>query len=421
MRRLSTLLRRALASGTTIAGVGILAHGMFETKIAAADGPTACESLTNPVFVYGSSASAPIWGPLAVALSTGATPPTIIYAGPGSCVGVNGAVNGTAMTAGSFTYFNAATGAAGLPCTLSDTTRLPDIGVSDVFATSCPGITAAAVTTAGVTDFDTFFIQSMNFVVPKSDTTAPTTITADAAYVAVGLGGVGTGIPADFPWIAKFDNSVPPVSTNFLVRNNQSGTQIMLGKAIGVDAAKWVGKNAGGSGAVITGIGSAPAGSLGILVSGDADKNPTTISKLAFQAKGQTCAYYPDSASGTKDKVNVREGRYDVWGPIHLLAKATGGVATSANAKIVLDGFAAQDSTVIDAEVIAGVTPVCAMHVSRSAEIGPMSSFQPDKSCGCYFGSKTGDAAAADCTACTKASDCPSSAPACNYGFCEVK
>ncbi|HEY4104274.1 MAG TPA: hypothetical protein VGM44_10300 [Polyangiaceae bacterium] len=395
--------------------MGLLAHGMFDNK-ASAQAVTACESLTNPVYIYGSTASAPVWGPLAVALSGSATSPTIIYSGQGSCTGVAAAL-GTALTPGTFTYFNGTTGVTGASCTLTATTQHSDIGVSDVFPTTCPGVTADQLTTASVQDFHDFFVQSMNFVVPASDTTAPTTITAAAAYVAVGLGGVGTGIPSDFPWIAKFDTSTPPVSTNFFIRNNKSGTQAMLGKAIGVDASKWIGKDEGGSGAVITAIGGGPAGSLGILVSGDADANTATISKLAFQATGQTCAFYPDSASGTHDKTNVREGRYDVWGPIHAIAKVTGGVPSAA-AKSVLDGLAAPTTDIIDAEVKASVTPVCAMHVSRDAEIGPMSSFQPDQACSCYFDKKA--TGSTTCTACTTAADCTAPATACNYGFCEV-
>jgi hypothetical protein len=380
-----------------------------------------CETLTNPVFVYGSTASAGVWGPLAVALGGSADSPTIVYSGQGSCTGVS-AILGAPLTAGSFTYYNATTGPVGAACNLTSATRIADLGVSDVFATTCPGVTAAQVTTASVEDFDKFFVQSMNFVVPKNDTTAPTTITADAAYVAVGLGGVGTGIPTDFPWVAKFDTALPPVSTNFFMRNNKSGTQAMLGKAINVDASKWIGKDMGGSGAVITAIGNGPAGSLGILVSGDVEKNASTISKLAFQAKGQTCAFYPDSASGTHDKINVREGRYDVWGPLHVFAKATAGVPTKAAAKSVIDGLAAPDTAILDAEVAAYVTPVCAMHVSRSAEIGEMTSFQPDKSCGCYFDKKaTGSTTCTACTTATAATDCPAEAPACNYGYCEVK
>src|SRR5450755_2365417 len=187
MGRLIKLTRRALASCTTVATVAVLAHGLFDNK-ASAQAVQDCEALTNPVFVYGSTASAGVWGPLAVALGGNADSPTIVYSGQGSCTGV-GAILGTALTPGSFTYFNATTGAAGAACNLTTATRITDLGVSDVFATTCPGVMATALTTASVQDFDNFFVQSMNFVVPKSDTTAPTTITAEAAYVAVGLGG----------------------------------------------------------------------------------------------------------------------------------------------------------------------------------------------------------------------------------------
>ena len=411
MRRITKLTRQALVSCATVATVSLLAHTALAVD---------CEvDLTNQVFVFGSTASAPVWGPLAVALSTNANPPTIVYAGGGSCTGV-AALTGTALTPASFTYYNGATGVAGLACTLASATRIADLGVSDVFPTSCPGVTADQLTTNSVSDFHNFFIQSMNFVVPASDTTAPTTITADAAYVAFGLGGVGAGIPADFPWIAKFDTSTPPVSTNFFVRNNKSGTQQMLGRAIGVDASKWIGKDEGGSGAVVTALSSGPPGSIGILVSGDVDPHPATLSKLAFQAKGQTCAFYPDSGSGTHDKINVREGRYDVWGPLHILAKTTAGVPTSAAAKSVIDAFAAPTAAMLTAEIAAAVTPVCAMHVSRSTELGAMSSFQPDMSCGCYFDKHA--TGSTTCTPCTDAAtDCPSTAPACNYGYCEVQ
>ena len=402
MHRLIKLTRRAFVSCTTVAAVGLVAHAAHATD---------CETgSTNQVFVYGSTASGPDWGPLAVALSGNADSPTIVYSGQGSCTGV-GAILGTALTAGTFTYFNGTTGAAGASCTLASANRIADLGVSDVFPLSCPGVTQDQITAASIQDFHNFFIQSMNFVVPKNDATAPTTITAAAAYVAVGLGGVGTGIPADSLVIAQFSGT-PAVSTNFFIRNNKSGTQTMLGKAIGVDAAKWVGKDEGGAGAVVTAISSGPSGSIGILVSGDVDAHPTAISKLAFQATGQTCAFYPDSASGTHDKINVREGRYDVWGPLHVMAKVAAGVPTSAAAKSVLDGLAAPDTALIDAEVAASVTPVCAMHASCDEEMGPISSFMPDTPCGCYFDKKaTGSTTCTACTTATAATDCSASAP----------
>ena len=49
---------------------------------------------------------------------------------------------------------------------------------------------------------------------------------------------------------------------------------------------------------------------------------------LAFQADqvaGQTCGYFPDSTANTFDKLNVRQGRYDIWGPLHFITAVDGG------------------------------------------------------------------------------------------------
>jgi hypothetical protein len=49
----------------------------------------------------------------------------------------------------------------------------------------------------------------------------------------------------------------------------------------------------------------------------------------------------------------------------------------------------------------------------------------PAKSCECKFVAAATGVDVPDgcktCTEATKATDCPKSAPACNYGFCEVK
>jgi len=56
--------------------------------------------------------------------------------------------------------------------------------------------------------------------------------------------------------------------------------------------------------------------------------------------------------------------------------------------------------------------------VQRSEEMGPMTAYSTESRCDCYFdlvaNGKT------SCTACKIAADCPSSAPACSYGYCET-
>jgi hypothetical protein len=65
----------------------------------------------------------------------------------------------------------------------------------------------------------------------------------------------------------------------------------------------------------------------------------------------------------------------------------------------------------------------CAMRVTRTVELGPLASYSPSGSCGCYYDYvSTGQSS---CTPCSKESDCSASAPICNIsfaqGFCETQ
>ncbi|HEY8943355.1 MAG TPA: hypothetical protein VIM73_03790, partial [Polyangiaceae bacterium] len=96
MSKLIKLARRALVSSTTVLSVGLLAQGLFSTTHAdaqaaggsggAAPNPD-CTTLTNPVFISGSSAVQPVLAGLGKALA-GTT--TIVYSKQGSCTGVSG-------------------------------------------------------------------------------------------------------------------------------------------------------------------------------------------------------------------------------------------------------------------------------------------------------------------------------------------
>ncbi len=418
MGRLIKLTKRLAASGAVLAGASVLAQGLFSSSpVSAAAGDPECSSLTGVVFVSGSSAVQPALQGLAKSLTPAGT--TIVYFSAGSCAGV-AAILGTPQAAATTgTYWDA----TGAPKTCNVTTsQTVDIGVSDVFATSCPTVTAAQLTTAKIHDYDTFFAQVMEFVVPGGDGGSDqTSISAEAAYLTFGLGNNGAT-----PW----DNQAL-----FAVRNNTSGTQIMLSKAIGLDAGKWLGQNDGGAGTVQkditnrltpngTGTGAAadPKKLIGILSSGEADKDPVAMKKLAFQGKGLSCAYWADSGVSALDKKYVRDGHYPVWGPLHVLAKADeAGVPSSASAKKVIDTLGSADQSILDIEIAAHVVPLCAMNVTRDSEVGPMTSIQPTGACGCYFDSKVAAKLPEECVECAKATDCPASRSKCNYGYCEVK
>jgi ABC-type phosphate transport system substrate-binding protein len=396
MRKLNKLTRRALTSCPIVVVAGLLAHATFSNQAQAQTVPPTCASqgIVNPIYVEGSTAADSVIKALGPKLSALASPVSIVYVSGGtigSCDGVDSILNATPTSANA-TYWTA----AGTATTCTLTAQVMDVGISDVFPTSCP-------------------VQSMNFVVPAA--AQANSISSDAAYLTVGLGATGGtdwNVPADYAF-----------------RNFNSGTETMIATAIGVPTAKWpAAADKGGSGAVVTFIGSptTPADTtIGILASNQADANRSTIKRLAFQAKGETCALYPDSSFAATDKANVRNGTYKIWGPSHILAKVDGtGAETDAKAKTLIDII--EGTTVIDGvdlvtlEINANTTPQCAMHVKRTAEIGTPVAYVPDTSCSCYFDSLKGDASA--CTACTTANAatvCPAGKTACNYGFCEVK
>ena len=58
------------------------------------------------------------------------------------------------------------------------------------------------------------------------------------------------------------------------------------------------------------------------------------------------------------------------------------------------------------------------MRVSRTEEIGPLSSFAPSQACGCYYEKIANESTS--CTPCQNKTDCPAATPFCNYGYCEM-
>jgi hypothetical protein len=253
----------------------------------------------------------------------------------------------------------------------------------------------------------------MTFVVPS--TSPETSISAEMAHVVFGLG--------------NSDTMAAPYLTPslYFVRNSGSGTQQMMARAIGVDATKWWGKDRGSSGNVrdqleaVAPVDSSQA--IGILSTDFADPERSRLRILAFQGTDQTCGYYPDSTLFDRDKRNVRDGHYSIWGPEHFFAQVTGGLPSPAAAAFVTRFSTPRlDQSLLDAIIKSGLVPTCAMTVHRTEEMGPISSFSPEFQCGCYFeASVPGGAAPASCQKCGGPGDCPAAKPACNNGYCELK
>jgi hypothetical protein len=422
---------------TMVCAVAALAAGgVMATAVSAnAQALPACSSLgnKNPVYIAGSSASKPIWAALG-----GKVPGIdIIYQGPSSCQGLSEATTGAKDASSATFYDGSAAGVACDPLSVGPVT----IGVSDVFATSCPGGSVPS----GYADF-TGPIQVMTMVVPYTSTAS--SISYDAAYAVFGWGGTQYAVT---PWTSL---------SQIWVRTPSSGTETMIGAAIGLNPSKWLSQapdggasqQIGKSGDLLkdvlnAGQGSTPNEVIGILAADLADThrgaaNVTDagitggLKILAFQAKNQTCGYLPDSDATHYDKINVRQGRYDIWGPLHLVtAVDASNKPTSAGAAAILKYLTLDSSlattdmqTVIQADANAFVIPQCAMQVSRSVEVAVdnpgMASYQPTLGCGCYYESlkNGGQGYSKYCTTCTAATDCKNSAyPKCNFGFCEAQ
>ncbi len=303
----------------------------------------------------------------------------------------------------------------GTPCLLGDSpsgmpgvSDVADLGESDVFADTCNGAWTLAASTD--TGHYTGPIQPMTFVVPPSS--SQRVISAEAARLVFGGGGAG-GVAT--PWTDP---------TYMFIRSSSTGTNNILSLGMGISPKKWWGvdkKNAGNLTAAIT---VADPGTsektIGVLSMDFANSNKQNLHILYFQARGQVAGFLPDRQPASSDKQNVRDGHYPLWGPIHLYAKVNGGTP-SASASAFINQFAVPkpDQALLDATIATGNVPVCAMKVTRSAEMGPLATFTPGFGCGCYFDFKVNGGNS--CTKCAGSVDCPASRPTCNLGYCEVQ
>ncbi len=371
----------------------------------------------TPVFVAGSSAAKPMLKQVSAALAAiPNTPIRLVYQSLGSCAGLSDITTNTKEPATGIVWDG---GGNEVTCDAPNGGADVDVAISDVFASSCTNVTIPA----GQKDF-LGSTQVFDFVVPPSS--KETVISQEAAFVVFGFGAVTNIVN---PW-----NDV-----NFIFRRaGTSGTYSMTAKLLGLDIAKFKGTipGAGKSGDVLTAVHNADATSpdkaLGVLSADFADTNRgggSAIKVLAYQPKGAACGFFADSSGTTFDKINVREGRYPFWGPLHYVTKVDNqGKPSSATVATLLSFFTREglDDTnkkkMIDAEVAAYTIPQCAMKVSRAVEVGvteTATAFSPAEPCGCYYEFKATGTAPKSCTVCTD--DTPCGTGKCRYGYCEAK
>jgi hypothetical protein len=400
------------------------ALGLLAARAASAQTVFPCSDAMypNPIYVTGSTAYQPTAGLFAVQLAALAADQkaTIIYQnGLGSCDGAASILDGHMLT-GTATvwspgpnFANDITSVTKASCTL-DGTHAADVGASDIFWGSCPNLAGTDQPTT-IKD-NKGPVQAMVFVVSAPQNTGFTALSAEEAQLIWGCGMAGMVTP--------FDDNM-----GIMQRNSNSGSQGLVSASIMVPPTGFFGVMNAGGGNVLTSISTYvgshdPTKAIGFIAGDLFDSNRTTLFQVAFKAFNQTKAYYADSSRDGKDRKNVRDGHYNIWGPEHFFVTVdatTGAPTNPAAAKFLGATFGTMFQSSFDyvrLQTLAGVIPQCAMRVTRDADGGPI---KPQSGitdpCNCYYDKvRTG---ATSCTACPNGnSDCTGGLT-CHHGYCE--
>jgi hypothetical protein len=282
---------------------------------------------------------------------------------------------------------------------------VPDIANSALFNSACPG---GATTPAHVKQT---VGPTQAYVMAVPEASSQTAITFEEAYFVFGFGTAGMIAP----WV---------VETEMFIRTVSKSTLLAWALNLTVPADKWKGIRHDGSPMVVASLtGSTnPNAAIGILGAEVYDGLRSSLNILAYRAKGQYAAYYPDSTATSRDKKNVRDGHYTVWSPTIWMDRISGTTPLDADARYVVDLIAGSAVTpAINFDMVSiiaavGLVPDCAMGVKRSFEGGPLSLYTPAQSCVCKYESVVDTSTCATCSA-TQA--CTTGV--CRAGFCEVQ
>jgi len=297
-----------------------------------------------------------------------------------------------------------ATPSAVCQCAVPAGGKIPDIANSALFNSACTN-TGPKPATIQLTQGP---VQAYVLATPQASSQAA--ITMEEAYFVFGFGMAGM----ISPWGDEL---------SIFIRTMGKSTLLAWAANIGVPEGKWKGMRFDGSAMVVSSLEGAAANAekaIGILGAEVYDARRDTLNALAFQAKGQYAAFYPDSSATARDKKNVRDGHYTVWSPTVWMDKITGTTPANPNTRYIIDLIAGKTVTpaasfdMIGMIAAVGLVPDCAMGVTRELEGGPLSIYRPAESCTCKYESLVDQTACATCT-----TTCASGT--CRNGFCEVR
>jgi len=383
--------------------------GVEEPPVADATPGTAsvlCKNLPGkPVYVVGSTAlgadSKSVMAKFSAALAaTGAA--RIVYQKQTSCRGFDIMVNGEPLT-GTAKSWDAS--GAETECSF-DKDEHADIGLSDVGGGECHKDFAGLPP-----DIEAFSgpVQVFMFITHKDS--SQEVISYEAAHRVYGWG--GTIGPA--PWT---------VPKNILKRSRTSGTQIVIGRSIDLDAEDWRGVPIASSGGVLDALVplTPPDSTLAITSADVADvfENRQNCKLLAYQHAGQYLGFLPDTDRGSWDKRNVRDGHYALWEPLHIFARKGGAKATEITAtRNLLRGVTVPEKLeYIPALKVGGLVPPCAMRVDRDSTTDKLIPYRSDVPCHCAF-EKALPSSPIACSSCAAGEKCPEGT-SCRRGLCEA-
>jgi ABC-type phosphate transport system substrate-binding protein len=376
------------------------------------------DGATNLIYMFGTSDFAPMLRAVQPLLSANTPSYRAVYQNASSCAGVASVFDSTkriikdpapSATPNYAFYFDE--NSRQVNCLLDTGGDTIDIGVSNLFSTTCNTDTASYVSGSGVSDYTGPVVP---FVVSVPSTSSEQSVSTEALHIVFGLGGRSggsNGVKDAVPWTDP---------TFYCIRNSGSGSTVLSALLIKVPKTKFWGIDRLSTDNLRDSLLASPVvnETIGILSIDYADKNRGNLRSLYLQSTGQLCGYLPDSNLNSYDKKNVRDGHYPLWGYVHFFTPiGTGGVPADA-AKTFVTRFSVSrlDQGLVDNIIGASLVPQCAMKVARSTDIGdytPQVGFQ----CGCYFDFRT--TGKTDCKPCTSPSDCTADRGACNYGYCE--
>jgi len=407
-------MKNSTLVGLAVALLGA-APARAQTTTVACDDPTV---LPNPVYMAGSSAIEAMLARFAVQLKA-KQGVDLVYAPIASCNGVTIVSDSTQVMSGTAHYYTAPAAVDGGATSSSPVTNSCTIptgtkalmGVADVSYESCMG--TAIPTTLGTWGA---MVQSMLIVVPEANVTT-TAISMEQAAAIWGCGAKGN----QTPFIDE---------TAIQQRNPNSGTQVMVAKAIGVPETAFKGVTNAGTSNLIASLLAVPNPQIAIgFAAADAYATKrSTLNAVAFRGRGQTKAYYADSDANAVDKMNVRDGHYVIQGPLHLFAPLTAGQPSATAKKLIdwitgavpIDPADATNTGYITTVAQAGNVPPCAMKVQLDKDGGNFSPYTPPVSCGCFFDKVVNNLTTnpPGCTPCTADAQC-TGGKRCQTGYCE--